>query len=112
MFKKLIAIIPALVIITSAGAAGAVTTQKDCEAAGGTYSNNRGTKTCVMPVEETDPSGNSGNAWTVRGNHSESQQGAIDNQGTSETNEESTTTTSCSNPGGHEMKLSSNKCQL
>ncbi len=112
MIKKFLLIV-SVVLGTSVGSVAAATlTRADCEASGGTYSNNQGTKTCVMPVSSEDPSGNSGNAWTVEGSSSQGQHGSIGAPGTSDTYEQSTTTDSCTNPGGNPMKLTNNHCQL
>ena len=108
--------IPALVfvttiLVTSVGAAE-TTNQKDCEAAGGTYSNQQGTKTCAMPFEEdTRPAGGSGNSWSAKGDKQESQKGSIGAPGTSETHEESTEVTECTNPGGNQMNTDHQHCQ-
>ena len=66
-------------------------TKTECEAQGGTWVNDSGTKSCDLTFR---PSGNSGEGWTEES----SQQGTIGNQGTDET-----FTSTCANPGGHEQ---------
>jgi len=74
--------------------------QSECEAQGGTYTNNQGTKTCV--ITSTSPAGNSNGFQST---NQESQQGNVGIQGTSDTNEQSST---CANPGGNPIGSTTN----
>jgi hypothetical protein len=115
MVKKILATaaLSAGFVLSSFSMVGAGTlNRQDCEALGGTYTNTQGVKNCLLPVTETDPSGNSGNAWEVSGSSSQKQKGSIGAPGTSDTFEEVLTVDSCSNPGGNLMKLTNPHCQL
>ena len=72
----------------------------ECEALGGTFANETGTKTCTLPT--TNPGGQQPGFEVVSG-----QQGMIGNQGTAETASEE-----CQNPAGNEVGSTSNpNCQ-
>ena len=68
----------------------AISQQAECEAQGGTFTNNKGTKECVVVVEGKNPK--------FEEETETSQQGRIGNQGTGPAQEE----TECNRPGAAE----------
>jgi hypothetical protein len=88
--------IAGLMLVGAAPAFGASPSQRDCEAAGGTFTRDGGTVTCVYP-EVSDPVGNSersgGKSQTVDTQETESSNGTLNNK---PKHKESTT---CSGPG-------------
>jgi len=107
MRKRISLLITALMLALtmSLGAAATafaadVLTKSECEAQGGIYTNTNGVKDCDLGTTVSNPPGG-GNTFTCE--DEVAQQGAIGNQGTSDT---ATSDTDTLNPQGHENNAS------